>query len=190
MSVSHDPFNGIGQVAIKFLGRHYLVACIEGEEDEAAPRAALPEADAGEVLRAVTADLDHMRAVLMTGIIARERIEELEHELRTAQVPNQVAHLQHDSPEFSKAAHELEALIVVVRESNSYREQDAVDQERRLAELEAGRALLKSCRVSVTTIKAVLLETLAYLAAKSADEPVGEAAKTTWDALKRLLDIG
>lgn len=186
----NETFGGMGQIHVGFLGDRYLLGCVEGEEDRAIRFAHNLEVDAGEVLKAVTGDLDPMRAVLMAGILAHERIDGLES--RTAQAPasDRVVGLDHNRPEYVEAVATLDALIVVVRESNSYREADEVDQERRLTELEAGKTLLKSRWVSKDTVKATLYGTLAYLACKFADALIGEAAATAWAALKRLLGPG
>lgn len=185
-----ETFEGIGQVEVGILGNRYVLGCVAGEEDRAIRFAHNLEVDAGEVLKAVTGDLDPMRAVLMAGILAHKRIDELES--RTVQAPasDRVVGLDHNRPGYVEAMATLDALIVVVRDSNSYRESDEADQERRLAELEAGKTLLKSRWVSRETVKAALWGTLVYLASKFADAPIGEAAATAWAALKRLLGLG
>ena len=180
-------FEGIGQIEVEFLGDHFVLGCVEGEEDRAIRFAHRLEVGAGEVLKAVTGDLDHVRATLMAGILAHERIDELESGKDLVPAADRVVGLDHNAPDYAEA---MVALIVVVRESNSYREMDASDQERRVAELEAGRTLLQSRWVSLKVIKATLWSTLAYLALKFADAPIGEAATIAWNSVKRLLGIG
>jgi cell division protein ZapA (FtsZ GTPase activity inhibitor) len=180
-------FEDIGQVEVEFLGERFVIGCIEGEEGKAIRLAERFEIDTGEVLKAVSGDLDHFRAMLMAGILTYERLEELEDGVDLVPGSDRLVTLDHNSAAYATATSSLEALVVIVRQSNSYREEDELDQERRLAELDAGRALLKSRRVSPTVIKTALSGTLAYLAAKFADAPIGEAAMIAWEALKHLL---
>lgn len=185
-----EMFEGIGQIEVEFLGDRFVLGCVEGEEDRAIQFAHRLEVDAGEVLKAVTGDLDHTRAMLMAGILAHERIDELESGTELVPASDRVVGLDHNAPTYAEAMVALDALILVVRESNSYREMDEADQERRVAELEAGRTLLGSRWVSLKMVKAAFWSTLAYLALKFADAPIGEAATLAWNALKRLLPIG
>jgi cell division protein ZapA (FtsZ GTPase activity inhibitor) len=185
-----EVFEGIGRVEVEFLGDRFVLGCVEGEEEQARVRAERFEIDTGEVLKAVSGELDRTRAMLMGAILAYERIEELEAETAPFPLSGRAMALDHGAPRYREASAALEALIVVVRDSNSYRESDPADQERRLAELEAGRTLLKSRWVSPETVKATLWGTLAYLASQFADAPIGEAATAAWTALKRLLHIG
>lgn len=71
-------FEGIGRVEIEFLGKRYVLGCVEGEEQQAKARAERFEIDTGEVLKAVSGDLDLTRAMLMSAILVYERVEELE----------------------------------------------------------------------------------------------------------------
>lgn len=172
-----------------FLGKRFLIGCVEGEEDKAILRAHQFEVDAGEVLKAVTSDLDHPRAMLMAGVLAHERIAELEADRASVPASDRVVGLDHNAPDYLAAASALGHLIEVVRESNSYRDADPDDHDRRLAELEAGQRLIKSRLVSVATLRAALWGTLGYLATKFIDAPTGEAATFAWTALKRLLGL-
>jgi hypothetical protein len=184
-----DVFDGMGQVQVEFLGERYVIGCIEGEEAPAIARAHRFEIDAGEVLKAVTGNLDHMRAMLMAGALAHERIAELEETQRLTPASDRVVTLDHNQPAYGDTLAAIDQLIEVVRESNSYREADAADQERRVAELEAGRRLLSSRWVSVATVRAAFIGTLTYLTGKFADAPIGEAAKWAWNALKLLIGL-
>jgi cell division protein ZapA (FtsZ GTPase activity inhibitor) len=184
-----EMFEGIGQIEVEFLGDRFVLGCVEGEEDRAIRLAHRLEVDAGEVLKAITGDLDHTRTMLMAGILAHERIDELENGTEFVPASDRVVRLDHNVPAYAEAMVALDALILVVRESNSYREMDEADQERRVAELEAGRTLLGSRWVSLKMVKATLWSALAYLALKFADAPIGEAATLAWNALKRLLRI-
>jgi cell division protein ZapA (FtsZ GTPase activity inhibitor) len=180
-------FDGIGQVQVEFLGERYVIGCIEGEEDRAIAHAHDFEVEAAEALNAVTGDLDLTRAMLMAGVLAHERIAELEETQRLAPASDRVVALDHNQPAYNETLAAIGRVVAVVRESNRYRETDAADQERRIAELEAGRRLLGSRWVSVATVKAVLISTLTYLASKFADAPIGEAATWAWNALKHLI---
>jgi len=185
-----EMFESIGRVEVEFLGDRFALGCVEGEEEQAKARAERFEIDTGEVLKAVSGELDRTRAMLMSAILAYERIEDLEAATTPFPLHDRAMALDHDAPRYLEASAALDALIIVVRESNSYRESNPADQERRLAELQAGRTLLKSRWVSPETVKATLWGTLAYLASKFVDAPIGEAATAAWTALKRLLNIG
>lgn len=76
-----EMFEGIGHVEVEFLGKRYVLGCVEGEEQQAQARAERFETDTGEVLKAVSGDLDLTRAMLMSAILAYERIEQLEDEI-------------------------------------------------------------------------------------------------------------
>ena len=180
-------FDGMGQIQVDFLGERLVIGCIEGEEAEAIERAHRFEVDCGEVTKAVSGDLDPLRAAIMGGILAHERIEELE--TGTSMVPgsDRLVPVNHNSPDYNVAVAALERLIEVVRQSNSYRDAEPDDHERRLTELEAGRKLLESQWISAAAIRATLWGTLVYLIEKFADAPIGEAATLAWTALKHLL---
>jgi cell division protein ZapA (FtsZ GTPase activity inhibitor) len=182
-------FEGIGQVQVEFLGNRYVVGCVAGDEGSAIRHAHRFEVDTGEVLKAVTGDLDQTRAMLMAGVLAYERIEELEAEPRKVPAADRIVSLDHNRPDYLNTMAALDQLIEMVRESNSYREQDAADQERRLSELEAGRHLLGSRWVSAAAIKAAFWGTLGYLALKFVDAPIGEAASLAWSAIKKLIGL-
>jgi hypothetical protein len=108
---------------------------------------------------------------------------------RLAPASDRVVRLDHNQHSYEETLTKIDHLIDIVRESNSYREADGADQERRIAELEAGRRVLGSRWVSVSTLKAGLIGTLTYLASKFADAPIGEAATCAWNALKHLLGL-
>lgn len=73
-----EMFEGMGHVEVEFLGKRYVLGCVEGEEQQAKARAERFETDTGEVLKAVSGELDLTRAMLMSAILTYERIEELE----------------------------------------------------------------------------------------------------------------
>lgn len=161
---------------MKFLGNRFVLGCVDGEEDRAVRFARRMEVDGGEVLKAVTGHLDHTRAMLMAGILAYECIDELESRTDLVPASDQVVGLDHNARPDLEAMAALDGFIVVVRKSNSYRELDKADQERRVPELEGGRTLLRSRWVSLKMVKAAPWSTLAYLALKFADAQIGNAA--------------
>lgn len=180
-------FDGMEQIQVDFLGERLVIGCVEGEEDKAVERAHRFEVDCGEVMKATSSDLDPLRAAIMGGILAHERIEELETGTSWIPATDRLVPIDHNAPDYAAAVGALEHLIRVVRESNSYREADPDDHDRRLSELEAGQKLLSSRWVSSTAVKATLWGTIVYLIEKFADAPIGEAANLAWTALKHLL---
>jgi len=71
-------FEDIGQVEVDFLGRRIVIGCIEGEEEKARRLARRFEIDAGEVTKAVSAEIEPIQAMLMAGILAYEQLEQAE----------------------------------------------------------------------------------------------------------------
>ncbi|RVH09628.1 cell division protein ZapA [Sinorhizobium meliloti] len=71
-------FEDIGQVEVDFLGQRIVIGCVEGEEEKALRLAKRFEIDAGEVTKAVSAEIEPIQAMLMAGILAYEQIEEAE----------------------------------------------------------------------------------------------------------------
>lgn len=182
-----DMFDGIGQIQVDFLGERLVIGCVEGEEDKALARLHRFEVDCGEVTKGVSGDLDPLRAAIMGGVIAFERIEELEAGRIGPEADERTAVVDQSSQDFRSAIDAIDRLVETVERSNSYRENLPEDHSRRLAELEAGRRLLMGGRFSITAVKATLWATVIYLAEKFIDEPIGEAASFAWEALKVLL---
>jgi cell division protein ZapA (FtsZ GTPase activity inhibitor) len=182
-------FDGIGQVQVDFLGERFVIGCVEGEEDRAIRYADRFEIDSGEVVKAVPGDVDSTRAMLMAGVLAHQQIEELEVRLGSVPASDRIVTVDHNQPNYAETIAALERLIEVISENNHYRENDEADQERRVFELEAGRRLLDSRWISVATVRATLWGTLAYLASKFMNAPIGEAASLAWSALKKLLGL-
>lgn len=69
-------FEDIGQVEVDFLGQRIVIGCVEGEEEKALRLAKRFEIDAGEVTKAVSAEIEPIQAMLMAGIMAYEQLEE------------------------------------------------------------------------------------------------------------------
>jgi hypothetical protein len=97
--------------------------------------------------------------------------------------------LDHNSVEYAEVIESGNRLIEAVRANNNYSEENHEDKEQRLAELEAGYRLLAATRVNPSSVKSVLIGVFSYLAAKFADEPIGELARIAWNAFKMLLHI-
>lgn len=97
--------------------------------------------------------------------------------------------LDHNSAEYREATEAVLAVIERVRSDNQYGATEPDDKEQRLSELAAGSTLLKSVRVRVTAVTAVLLAPLTYLAAKFLDTAVGEAASAALNAVKVLFGL-
>lgn len=116
-----------------------------------------------------------------------------EHQLRPSDYSPSVpaaarfVELDHNSNSYKETIRTGEQVIEAVRASNEYANADKADQEQRLAELNAGYSLLRATRVDKAHVKSILIGVLAYLAAKFADEPIGELAKAAWEALKILI---
>lgn len=179
--------NGIGYVEIEFLGETLVVGCIEGEVDQAARNAARFEINTGEVLKAVSG-IDERRAVLMAGILAMERVEELELDLKRNTVDRSDSRII-GTPNREKLnlLRALDDLSDLVRASNQFAVSEPEEHEQILSELEAGKGLLSSTRISPSTLKALLIGVLTFLSMKFIDQPIGEAASYAWETLKAFM---
>jgi cell division protein ZapA (FtsZ GTPase activity inhibitor) len=71
-------FEDIGQIEVDFLGQRIVIGCVEGDEEKALRLAKRFEIDAGEVTKAVSAEIEPIQAMLMAGILAYEQLEEAE----------------------------------------------------------------------------------------------------------------
>lgn len=71
-------FEDIGQIEVEFLGQRIVIGCIEGQEEKALRLAKRFEIDAGEVTKAVSAEIEPIQAMLMAGILAYEQLEQAE----------------------------------------------------------------------------------------------------------------
>jgi hypothetical protein len=96
--------------------------------------------------------------------------------------------LDHGAPEYQKAVSALSGVTEAVRQNNEYASSEPEDREQRVAELEAGKELLKPKRVRIAALVGLLLPALTYLATKFADAAIGEAASEAMTALKALID--
>lgn len=71
-------FEDMGQIEVDFLGQRIVIGCVEGEEEKALRLAERFKIDAGEVTKAVSAEIQPIQAMLMAGILIYERLEEIE----------------------------------------------------------------------------------------------------------------
>jgi cell division protein ZapA (FtsZ GTPase activity inhibitor) len=71
-------FEDMGQIEINFLGQRIVIGCVEGEEDKARHLAERFEIAAGEVTKAVSAEIEPIQAMLMAGILIYDELEQAE----------------------------------------------------------------------------------------------------------------
>lgn len=118
-----------------------------------------------------------------------EQAEEWEEQLGvTLQAPasDRVVPLDHNTTEYQSTIASLDKVIAEVR---AERRNDFFDKEQRLAELDAGKALLSADRVSLRPALAVFSTVLGYLALKFVDVPIGQAAQSAWEAVLKLFGL-
>ncbi len=75
-SAKLPAFEDMGQIEVDFLGQRVVIGCIEGEEEKALRLAKRFEIAAGEVTKAVSAEIEPIQAMLMAGILAYEELEQ------------------------------------------------------------------------------------------------------------------
>lgn len=100
---------------------------------------------------------------------------------------DRIVELDHNSSIYQEALARVDELETVVGKANDY--PDPLDKDRHLAEIGAGKSLLKASRVKFSAIMAVLLPVLKYLARKFADNAVGILATAATVAILKLLRI-
>ena len=107
----------------------------------------------------------------------------------TESVPasNRAVSLNHNSAQYKETMEALDKVEESVRGSNEYNDDE--DKKLRLAEMGAGKELLKSTSVRPAAVRAVLAGTLIYLAEKFANAPIGEAALLAWNLVKSLIGL-
>lgn len=102
-----------------------------------------------------------------------------------APASDRVVTLDHNSAAYREAIDALERAERSVEQTNDY--EDAEDKEQRIAELSAGRRLLKSTRVRIAAALTVLGSVLLFLMKAFANSIIGQAAATAWKALAALF---
>ena len=100
---------------------------------------------------------------------------------------NRAVSLNHNSAQYKETMEALDKVEESVRGSNEYNDDE--DKKLRLAEMGAGKELLKSTSVRPAAVRAVLAGTLIYLAEKFANAPIGEAALLAWNLVKSLIGL-
>lgn len=113
--------------------------------------------------------------------IANDRQEEIPASDRTVT-------LQHNAQSYQEAVEALDRLEELVQHTNDYDDYD--DKEQKLAELAAGRTLLKAIRVRVRAVGQVLGAAIRSLATRFGTGLINQAAHDVWDKLTTLLGSG
>jgi hypothetical protein len=93
--------------------------------------------------------------------------------------------LDHNSQSYQEAVEAVDRLEELVRQTNDYDDPD--DKEQKLAELDAGRRLLKPIRVRVRAVAQVLAGAIRSLTLKFGMGLINQAAHDVWDKLTTLL---
>lgn len=95
--------------------------------------------------------------------------------------------LNHNSKAYTEATDGLDKLVEALEQANDY--PDADDKEEKIAELSAGRRLLRAVKVRYVAITSVLGPPLVWLVGKFAGSFIGQIADTVWQALKTLVGL-
>jgi hypothetical protein len=96
--------------------------------------------------------------------------------------------LQHNAQGYQEAVEALDRLEELVRQANDYDDPD--DKDQKLAELSAGRTLLKAIRVRVRAVGQVLAAPIRSLITRFGTGLINQAAHDLWDKLTTLLGSG
>jgi hypothetical protein len=128
---------------------------------------------------------------LIVGVTgeAREEVERLQQAMPsqpTSDPDDIIVTLDHSAEGYGKTQTAIEKLSTALAETNALPVPTAV-HERLIAEINAGKALLKSPEIRLDAIEAVLVKTLRYIADKFADQIVGVIAGAALAALLALL---
>ena len=105
---------------------------------------------------------------------------------RNAPASDRIVPLDHNSAGYKDATTKLEEVISA---TEADRTNDFEEKEQILAELNAGKTLLKSASVRASAIAAVLGSALLFLAKLFAEKAIGEMASTAWAAIKTLIGL-
>jgi hypothetical protein len=95
--------------------------------------------------------------------------------------------LDHNSKAYAETTMGLDTLVEALEQTNEYC--DAEDKQEKIAELSAGRRLLRALRVRYVAITALLGPPLVWLAGKFAGSVIGQIAETVWQSLKALIGL-
>ena len=105
----------------------------------------------------------------------------------TAPASDRVVDLDHNAPEYDKLIQALGDVEQALSQSNDY--DDQIDKEQRIAEISAGRELLKATRARAEALIAVIFRALSYLAKKFVDVAIGIAATAALALLGKLTGL-
>jgi hypothetical protein len=100
---------------------------------------------------------------------------------------DRVVTLDHNSPAYKSLATSLEKLETALQTTNDFPEDS--DRNQRTAELSAGRRLLRSVRVHVGAVMAVLGGVLTFCIKSFAGHEIGNLASPALDLLRSLLGL-
>jgi hypothetical protein len=100
---------------------------------------------------------------------------------------DRIVTLDDNDPKVKKARQALDRVAEEIRKNNNYAETEPADWGQRMAESEANKRLFAAPRISVETIKRVVLNSLHYLAKKFVDHAIGIAAATAIATIIALL---
>jgi hypothetical protein len=104
-----------------------------------------------------------------------------------APASDRIVSFDHNSQVYVQTTEELDQLLEALEQVNDY--PDIEDKEQKLAELSAGRRLLRATRVRYGLIVGVLGPPLAWLGKTFAGGIVGQLATSVWQGLKGLLGL-
>lgn len=108
----------------------------------------------------------------------------------TIPASDRIVRLDHNSPEYREASDALAKVEQSINDANDY--DDLEDKARRLAEVSAGRTLMRAPRINLNAITVLLGSVLLFLIAQFSGTIIGEVAKIAWKACAKLFgwDIG
>lgn len=106
---------------------------------------------------------------------------------RSAPASDRTVSLDHNSAKVQAVLSAVSELHRALHDLNDY--DDADDKAQRLAELEAGQALLKAPKTRLSTVRVVLVSCLRYLGEKLADNAIGLLITAALTALLALFGM-
>lgn len=115
----------------------------------------------------------------------RRVFESAWNEIEIIPAADRTVRIDHNNPRFKDVLDTLANLEKAITESNLY--DDPEVKEQHAAEISAGRTVLQSVRVRVTTILVLLRTPLMAIAKKFWDAGLGKAASAAWDMIVALV---
>lgn len=116
-------------------------------------------------------------------------LEQVEEWLEEDAVDPIVVTIDRHSEEFRTLVGKLDELIECVRSSNEFAAKEPNDQQQVIAELEAGKRLVKASRVRLAALRTTLGTPLKYLSTKFGDATISTIAKATLKAVASFFGI-